>query len=158
MSRMAQHTRSVWRAVARLGEPVTAADLSLRTDAARVCRDAHVQLVSVLHNLVTAGYLATDGAQRSARTFWFGRHCRTPRGELPVSPWLPEVDASRATERHLPMSGLYEWKPIHLRPGAEDWRQHPSRMGDRLHHRDGRITRLNADNTETLVREADDAA
>lgn len=26
-----------------------------------------------------------------------------------------------------------------IRPGAEDWRQRPSRVGNRLHYRDGRV-------------------
>ena len=32
--------------------------------------------------------------------------------------------------------------PPALRPGAQDALAHPSRIGDRLHHRDGRVTDL----------------
>lgn len=158
MSRMASHTRLLWRCVAEVGEPVTQAELARRTRAPQVCAAAHVQMITALNNLVACGYLASNGTRGSARTFWFGQHCRTPTGELPLAPWLPPVDASRAAPRQMPMQGLWLPTTIPLRPGAEDWRRHPSRVGDHLHHRDGRITRLNADNTETLVREADDAA
>ncbi len=33
--------------------------------------------------------------------------------------------------------------PPPLRPGSEDALKHPSRTGERLHHRDGRMTDLN---------------
>lgn len=154
MSRMASHTRLLWRCVAEVGEPVTQAELARRTRAPQVCAAAHVQMITALNNLVACGYLASNGARGSARTFWFGQHCRTPTGELPLAPWLPPVDASRAAPRQMPMQGLWLPTTIPLRPGAEDWRRHPSRMGNRLHYPDGRIEHLPL---EEAPKDADDA-
>ena len=153
MRPLAKTTARLWRAVAEIGHPVTIAEMRRRPQVVLAEKAAHRKLREVVTNLVQVGYLASDGGGRNKTRYWFGQNCKCPVGESRPTPWMPMVDSSRATERVLPMDGTYETKPIPMRPGSDDWRRHPSRVGDHLHHRDGRVTRLNADNTETLVKD-----
>ena len=53
---------------------------------------------------------------------------------------------SSATRRAASAADL---APPALRPGSEDFLAHPSRIGDRLHYRDGRVTDLQGNPIKT---------
>lgn len=74
------------------------------------------------------------------------------RIEEVVKPYVGQIAAPRTISK---MSGTCPPDAqMSLRPGAMDWSAIPSRMGDKLHYRDGRITRLLADGSEVVLKGA----
>lgn len=69
-----------------------------------------------------------------------GLHDITPQpASHTPAPTLPAGRISNAQKRP-PYDGA-ELR-AHTRPGAQDFLAHPSRMGDQLHYRDGRVLRM----------------
>lgn len=80
--------------------------------------------------------VGTPANDEHGESLWeTGHHCRPidlanerDRGLLTTSKKRPTSEA--------------DLHPCTTRPGSEDFRQHPSRRGDRLYYRDGRVTDL----------------
>lgn len=155
MRSLAKHTLAIWHIVVGYGRPVRVSELRDNPEALAVERASHRKIGDVVKNLTMLGYLSSDGRGVNRASYWFGENCKCPAGVARPQAWKPFVDSSVATARVFTWDGFYETEPIPMRPGAEDYRNYPSRVGDRLVYPDGRITRLNPDNTETVLRDAD---
>ena len=137
---------ALWSAVVSVGRPLSASQY--RNECAEVrhaLRMHHGVLREGLNRLVTAGYLRTDSSARHHRTFWFSASCKTPPG---VEVATPHIDngAALATSRQFANSMMpKDTAPLfkQSKAGAEfDFERCPSRRGDRLYFRDGRVTDL----------------
>jgi hypothetical protein len=133
----------VWRSIAAVARPLTMAEARDLDGVADAIAQAHSKLTTIVFNLVQGGYLTTDGAGRLQATFWFGQHCKLPEGEGDMPRYARPVDSSRAAPRGPGPAGNFDAPEYRsLRPDAYDYLKHPSRRGDRLYYRDGRVTDL----------------
>lgn len=133
----------VWRCVVQMAEPVNPQRLAAETLARQHCDDEHQQLLPVLRRLVDLRYLACNDERGNAALFWFGPHNRVPDGERRPIVYEQRAHAV-AAERFVadPTPWIEPAKPLCDRAEGLEFLQHPSRRGDRLYWRDGRITDL----------------
>lgn len=134
------HLPLVWREIASRGTCVSTAQL-MQVDAIATVTSGRVYvLLGLLQRIVYRGWLETDNGSPVQR-WWYGPRCIRPKGEdnyTRVIVGLPTVATARDTD-------LQDWAPERERKGragSTDFMQYPSRRGDRLYYRDGRITDL----------------
>lgn len=156
--KLAEVTLMTWRAVVSFRRKVLMSEIAEHPDVVKACRAGHYKLFRVVGNLKQQGYLASDspGVGQDAR-YWFGPSCKLPYGE--EHPGYPPVlsvctDTSIATPRDTTQFAARELPPAPIRRGGLDYLKCPSRRGDLLYYRDGRVTRLNPDGSQTLIKEA----
>ena len=131
----------LWRAVVRIDCRQTAAEYREDAEVVELCRAAKTNVRGALVKLAEGGYLLRDHEP----TFWFAAGCKSPEGCV-VPLWAlavkgPGIAGPREiVARAMPRDTMQETFSKH---GSRfDFLRHPSRMGDRLHHHDGRVTDL----------------
>ena len=147
---LSPYMTEIWIAVADAGKAMTPGECKRLPVIAEILRRYHGQVRHALDKLSEEGYL-----RRSVRCggftphFWVSEACRVPSGRAAPLSAAPE---KAAPEKAPPAGGRKfvnslmptDTTPLHEPMGgpAFDFRQWPSRRGNRLHFRDGRITDL----------------
>ena len=139
----------LWRAVVRIDTKLTAREYRSDDEVRHLCRDAHANCRSALDRLVADGALLRNGGRR----YWFEAGCKAPDGcRLPAS-----AESFQGTGFALPrqcgaMSMPPDDAPSRFTKQGHrfDFIRCPSRIGNRLHHHDGRITDLDGEPIEAL--------
>jgi hypothetical protein len=145
---------AVWRAVVSLGGPSTIAEIREVPAAADAAERSHSTLAGLITNLARRGFLSTDGGGTLKGRYWFGQYTKLPEGEPEPQRFIRVVDSSIAAPRCSVMTGTHDVPEYRsTRPDAYDYQKHPSRDGNLLKWRNGRIERIESDGTQTLVQE-----
>lgn len=135
----------LWCAVTRIGKPQHIADYRHDASIRNICREHHSHLRAGLERLAEEGYLrrASGGTQIHAR-YWWTSECRIPGGCFAPGAAQPAGVELATARRHVNAVMPIDRTPLMAPMGgpAFDFAQHPSRRGDRLHYRDGRVTDL----------------
>lgn len=129
------------RAVSGYESPCDEDDLRDVPGVIEACRAARTSLRVALLELCSEHCLQHDSAPVRSRRYWIGAVSRAP-SDIPRTP-LP-VDASVALPRtrRVELSASVLERPTPVRADGLEFLKYPSRRGDLLHYRDGRITDL----------------
>lgn len=131
--RLSTLSLALWDAIASAGRPVHASEI----DAPGMnCR----KVGEALYRLSVLGYLASDRAAHPR--YSVAARCKVPEGrERPA--WLAEaVIEAGVSAPFVPCPPDKPIEQVALRSGAFDYAARPSRRGNRLVYRDGRVTDL----------------
>lgn len=135
-------------------KPLKLTELRKMPDVLGLTRDL---INKAIANLVASGHIEHDAVTRDRcyRLTKLGREGlaalekgqeAVPSQDVYVGQIVPPRTINRMAGLHTtPMAGSG-------REGAEDFRKYPSRHGDYLHYRDGRVTKLQPDGAEVEVR------
>ena len=136
----------IWRLIASSGHPLCVEHIQTDPGVSAACRKAHASCLRTLGRLCTLGHLVNDGAALHCRAFWWGPTCIVPAGEPDYPRFRTAADVTRALPRTRidPVARPLEALRLPLRPGCQDYLAHPSRRGNHLFYRDGRVTTLPA--------------
>lgn len=102
------------------------------TDRLDQVNDSHGQLVDVV---------GTPGPRRR----------QVPEGSI-VPPTAPGIDPAQLTSSPAKLSSAADNRPQPIRPGADNGLGLPSRMGDRLHYRNGLVTDLDGNVLQAVLK------
>lgn len=141
---LSPYMTEIWIAVADVGKALTPGEYKRLPVIAEILRRYHGQVRHVLDKLCEGGYLrrSTEGGGFTPH-FWHSEKCKVPRGcSAPCA--LPAGTEKAGGRRFVNSLMPTDTTPLHEPMGgpAFDFRQWPSRRGDRLFYQDGRITDL----------------
>lgn len=132
-----------WRHVASTSRSGTPSEFAEHEVFRALMRQHRVTAAFVLERLAKERYLRVTQASRFQRIFWFSDLCRVPEGQ--VRPNALPAGAEKATPRaHVNAQMPDDHTPL-MQPQsgpAFDYLLCPSRSGNRLTYRDGRVTDL----------------
>lgn len=134
--------RELWTAVARIGKPGTPNDYRRDPQIASILSDYHESVRPALDRLASGGFLRLASEGGWQQRYWWSTACKVPFGcEAPGTPLA--AGAERAAVRTIVPAAMPDDRTPLMRPmggPAFDFLQHPSRRGNRLVYRDGRVT------------------
>lgn len=135
----------VWEVVAANRGKRTASEWRSIPAVKELCCSYHEALGKALAALAEKGFLNCEKQGRGRVVFWYAADCAVPLGAslLARSGGDDDMPSIRASERTicsylLPVDTSKTSAP----PPRNEWRSFPSRRGDRLYYRDGRVTDL----------------
>jgi hypothetical protein len=132
----------LWQVVADYLEPIPLRELRQDDNAARVCREHHAKLIYVLDRLVDRRHLRCDHRGKRESEYWFGTTCLVPFGADPRTPYRDTGSAIAGPRTPVTSIALIASAGNVERADGLQFMQLPSRRGNRLYWRDGRITDL----------------
>lgn len=135
----------LWELVAAHGRPATTADVREILGVRELVVAHRFLLGAALTRLVRASYLRSDGAGRFQAVYWYAPACFVPTGAM--RPALSGAEAPYALARSfVNVVGATDrtplFSPVNLDAPEYDFLKCPSRHGNRLVFRDGRVTDL----------------
>ena len=140
---------AVWEAISADGGKRTTLEWRGVQAVKDACNDFHEALGPGLDLMAEAGFLNAQKVAPGRTVYWFAADCCVPRGVLPPDAMESKGEYARAGCRmHVPSAMPNEAPEPAKAPPRDEWRAKPSRRGNRLYYRDGRVTDLQGNELE----------
>lgn len=134
----------LWTAVAAIGKPMSVNDYRRQPEIGEILRTYHETAKGGLEQLARTGYLRMANESRFQTRYWWSTACKVPYGCQPPGQPLATGTEKAALRAHVNAVMPNDTTPL-MQPmsgPAFDFLKCPSRRGDRLVYRDGRVTDL----------------
>lgn len=144
MSYLSPFLTELWRLVAGVGRAQMTGEYRRDKEIASLCREYHSSVREGLDKLAEHGFLRTSLEGAFQPKYWFSTECRVPMGCQAPGAALPAGTERAGARKHVNAVMPIDTTPLHKPMNGErfEFAKHPSRRGDRLHYRDGRVTDL----------------